>query len=266
MLAHHLYTAHPPLTHPCPAAIRHCHAGSRWACGPKDRLATLQGLQQLHADAVLTSWSLPRPHGLPHMQAGEHTVGPSHGHCLGPPPPLGSRWVRDAFCSSSLRTGSRAPLEVTSPTLERGFLRGVKPPELGRGAGLPPAPTPSLHMPHPQSPSPGPVAGGSPAPGGRVAGLWGRGGGCSPAQALRVAVEQLALGTAGAHAPAGEVGAQQRVLLLALQKKGHGWASRWRPRHHVGGPASLPRVPVGGLRSSGQRGPRVLTPTHLKDG
>lgn len=143
MLAHHLYTAHPPLTHPCPAAIRHCHAGSRWACGPKDRLATLQGLQQLHADAVLTSWSLPHPHGLPHMQAGEHTVGPSHGHCLGPPPPLGSGWVRDAFCSSSLRTGSRAPLEVTSPTLER-FFAGCEAPRAGQGCRAPTCPHPKL--------------------------------------------------------------------------------------------------------------------------
>lgn len=34
----------------------------------------------------------------------------------------------------------------------------------------------------------------------------------------------------------------------------------------LGALPALPRVPVGGLRSSGQRGPRVLTPTHLKDG
>ena len=212
MLAHHLYTIRPPPTHPCPAAIRHCHAGSRRAYGPKDRLVTLQGLQQLHADAVLTSWSLPRPHGFPHVQAGEHTGGPSHERRLGPPLPLEIGVGQG--CSPFVQP------EDQGWGTSGGFLGGVKPPELGGDAGLPPAPTPSLHMPHAQSPSPGPAAGGSPAPGRRVAGLRGRGGGCSPAQALRVAVEQLALGTAGAHAPAGEVGAQQRVLLLALREKG----------------------------------------------
>ena len=48
--------------------------------------------------------------------------------------------------------------------------------------------------------------------------------------------------------------------------------SRWRPAAPSGGPAcfaqwgSRGRVPVEGLRSSGQRGPRALTPTHFKDG
>lgn len=60
------------------------------------------------------------------------------------------------------------------------------------------------------------MASGGSAPGCCIAGPWGRRHSCPPAVLLLIAMKQLALGTSGAHTPAGEVRAQQCVLLLAL--------------------------------------------------
>lgn len=61
-----------------------------------------------------------------------------------------------------------------------------------------------------------PMASGGPAPGCCITGPWGGGHSCPPAVVLLVAMKQLALGTSRADTPAGEVRAQQYVLLLAL--------------------------------------------------
>ena len=144
MLAHHLYTIRPPPTHPCPAAIRHCHAGSRRAYGPKDRLVTLQGLQQLHADAVLTSWSLPRPHGFPHVQAGEHTGGPSHERRLGPPLPLeiGVGQGCSPFVQPEDQGWGTSGGHFTN--FGQRFFGGCEAPRAGRGCRAPFCPHPKL--------------------------------------------------------------------------------------------------------------------------
>lgn len=131
------------------------------------------------------------------------------------------------------------------------FLFGSEAQRAGWGVGAPPE---GLEYPpegKAAAPSPGPVAGRGLAPGARVAGLRCGGCGCSPAEALLAAVEQLALGAPGADAPAREVRAQQRVLLLTLWGRRHSWA---RPPTVWGGRLALPGVrdKVRAEASSGQ--------------
>lgn len=71
----------------------------------------------------------------------------------------------------------------------------------------------------PTASSPGSVASWGPAPGGGITGPWGSRCSCPLAVTLLVAMEQLALVTTGTCTPAGKVGAQQCVFLLALGKQ-----------------------------------------------
>lgn len=137
---HHPSTPHPSLPSSYQALPRRFKAGL-WA---EDRLVTLKGLQQLHADAVLTSWSLPRPHGFPHAQAGEHTVGPSHECRLGPPLPLEIGVGQG--CSPLVQPEDRGWGTSGGHFTNFGqrFFGGCEAPRAGRGCRAPSCPHPKL--------------------------------------------------------------------------------------------------------------------------